>query len=256
MSAELDIVIPVYNERENIVRVLDSLRRHVRTPFRVLICYDRDDDNTLEALRDYPVEGFALGYVKNRGKGALGAVLSGFEASTAPAVLVLPADDDYNAPRLDPMMARFREGAEIVAASRFMAGGCMVGCPWLKAALVRASAFALHHLARVPTHDPSNGLRLFSKRVLDALPIESTVGFAYSIELLVKCHRLGWPIGEVPVSWFERTAGQSRFRVLRWLPQYLRWFGYAFATTFLFRGPGSVTLKVEDNPRREVDLAR
>jgi glycosyltransferase involved in cell wall biosynthesis len=254
MSAELEIVIPVYNERENIVRVLDSLRRHVKTPFRVLICYDRDDDNTLEALRDYPVEGFALGFVKNRGRGALGAVLSGFEASTAPAVLVFPADDDYNAPRLDLMMDRFREGCEIVAASRFMAGGCMVGCPWLKAALVRASAFALHHVARVPTHDPSNGFRLFSKRVLDTLPIESSVGFAYSIELLVKCHRLGWKIGEVPASWFERTSGQSRFRVLRWLPQYLRWFGYAFATTFLFRGPGSVKLK--DNPRREVDLAR
>jgi hypothetical protein len=254
MSAELDIVIPVYNERENIIRVLDSLRRHVRTPFRVLICYDRDNDNTLEALRDYPVEGFALDFVKNRGQGALGAVLSGFEASTAPAVLVFPADDDYNAPRLDVMMDRFRDGCEIVAASRFMAGGCMVGCPWLKAALVRASAFALHYVARVPTHDPSNGFRLFSKRVLGTLPIESTVGFAYSIELLVKCHRLGWPIGEVPVSWFERTAGQSRFRVLRWLPQYLRWFGYAFATTYLFRGPGSVTLKA--NAKREVDLAR
>ena len=76
------------------------------------------------------------------------------------------------------------------------------------------------------------------------IPIESTSGFAYSIELLVKCHRLGWKVGEVPVSWYERKAGQSRFRVLRWLPQYLRWFFYAFATTYLRRGPDTVTLKV------------
>jgi Oxidoreductase family, NAD-binding Rossmann fold/Oxidoreductase family, C-terminal alpha/beta domain len=110
----------------------------------------------------------------------------------------------------------------------------------------------IHHVARVPTHDPSNGFRLFSRRVLETIPIELKVGFAYSIELLVKCHRLGWKIGEVPVSWYERKSGQSRFRVLRWLPQYLRWFLYAFATMFLLRKPVSVMLK--KSGRREVSL--
>jgi hypothetical protein len=76
--------------------------------------------------------------------------------------------------------------------------------------------------------------------VLDEIPIESKVGFAYSIELLVKAHRLRWPIAEVPVSWFERKAGKSRFRTLGWLPQYSRWVFYALATTFLMRGPDSV----------------
>jgi glycosyltransferase involved in cell wall biosynthesis len=243
MTAELDIIIPVYNEGENIVRVLRSLQEHVRTPFRVLICYDHDEDNTLPAIRVGNLPGLDLQPVKNRGQGALGAILTGFEDSRAPAVLVLPADDDYNAPNLDRMVERWRAGCDIVAGSRFLPGGCMIGCPRLKATLVRLSAWALYHLARVPTHDPSNGFRLFSRRVLETIPIESTVGFAYSIELLVKCHRLGWKIGEVPVSWYERKAGQSRFRVLRWLPQYLRWFFYAFATTFLFRGPRSVLLK-------------
>jgi glycosyltransferase involved in cell wall biosynthesis len=240
---ELDIVIPVYNEGDNIALVLDSLRRGVKTPFRVLICYDRDEDSTLAALKDYRVEGFQLAYVKNRGRGALGAVLTGFDDSTAPAVLMYPADDDYNAPRIDPMMAKFRDGCDIVVACRFMPGGCMKGCPWLKATLVRVSAFVLHHLARLPSRDPSNGLRIFSRRVLDTIRIESTVGFAYSIELLVKCHRLGWRIGEVPASWFERRAGKSRFQVLKWVPQYLRWFRYAFATTWLRRGPETVPLK-------------
>lgn len=166
-------------------------------------------------------------------------MLTGFADSTAPAVLMYPADDDYNAPRIDQMMAKLRQGCDIVAASRFIPGGCMKGCPWLKAALVRTSAFALHYLARVPIHDPSNGLRIFSRRTLDMIPIESTVGFAYSIELLVKAHRLGWRIGEVPAGWFERRQGKSRFQVLKWIPQYLRWFFYAFATTFssAARGP-------------------
>lgn len=243
MAPELDIVIPVYNEGQNIVPVLDSFKRHAKTQFRVLICYDREEDNTLPVVRGYPTEGFTIQFVKNRGRGALGAVLTGFEDSTAPAVLMYPADDDYNAQQIDAMMEKFRNGCEIVAASRFIPGGCMKGCPWVKATLVRCSAFVLHYLARVPTRDPSNGLRIFSRRVLDTIPIESTVGFAYSIELLVKCHRLGWRIGEVPAGWFERRAGKSRFQVLKWVPQYLKWFRYAFATTYLFRGPASVKLK-------------
>jgi glycosyltransferase involved in cell wall biosynthesis len=240
---ELDIVIPVYNEGDNLRPVLESFRHHVKTPWRLLICYDRDEDNTLPVVRACQQEGFDIQLVKNRGRGALGAVLTGFADSTAPAVLMFPADDDFNAPRIDEMVALFRDGCEIVAASRFIPGGCMKGCPWLKAALVRVSAFTLHHLARVPSHDPSNGLRLFSRRVLDRIPIESEVGFAYSIELLVKTHRLGWRIGEVPAGWFERRAGKSRFQVLKWVPQYLQWFAYAFATTYLFRGPATVKLK-------------
>lgn len=240
---ELDIVIPVYNEGASIGPVLDSLRTHLRTPFRVLICYDRDDDDTLPALAPFEAAGMEIARVKNRGRGAFGAVVTGFASSRAPAVLVFPADDDYNAPRLDAMVAKFREGCDIVCASRFIPGGRMVGCPWLKAAIVRGSAFALHHLAGVPTRDSSNGFRLFSQRVLQSLSIESTEGFTYSIELLLKCHRLGWRIGEVPVEWHERRTGQSRFKVLRWLPAYFEWFSYAFATTYLRRGPGTVVVR-------------
>ena len=119
----------------------------------------------------------------------------------------------------------------------------MKGCPWLKALLVRSSAFALFHAARVPTHDPSNGFRLFSRRVLKTIPIESTIGFTYSLELLAKCHRLGWKIGEVPVAWHERKRGTSRFRVLKWMPHYLVWFFYCFVTALRLKAPASVKLK-------------
>jgi glycosyltransferase involved in cell wall biosynthesis len=245
MPAELDIVIPVYNEGQNIIPVLESLHRRVKTPFRVLIGYDDENDNTLSAIAQSPIAGLDVVPVRNRGRGALGAVLTGFAQSTAPAVMVLAADDDYNADKIDSMVQMFRTGCDVVVASRFMPGGCMRGCPWLKAMLVRSSAFVLYHVARLPTHDPSNGFRLFSRRLLQRVPIESTKSFAYSIELLVKCHRLGWKIGEIPVAWYERKHGSSRFRVIRWLPQYLVWFFYAFCTTYLFRSPDSVKTKLE-----------
>jgi glycosyltransferase involved in cell wall biosynthesis len=238
----LDIVIPVYQEGDSIIPVLESLRRSVTTPFRVLICYDHDEDTTLPAVRRYPHRSFELVLVKNRGVGAHGAVMTGFQASSAPAVLVLPADDTYNAGIIDRMVQMCDEGCEIVAASRLMSGGCMVGCPWLKHILVRTASATLFALARVPTHDATSGFRLFSRRVLDTIAIESSRGFAFSLELLVKCHRLRWKIGEVPAVWFERTTGQSRFRLFAWLPTYLRWYGYAFATTCLRRPASTVPL--------------
>ena len=246
--ADLDIVIPVYNEGYNIIAVLEGLRAAVRTPFHVLICYDRDDDDTLTALRHYEGPQFPLTAVKNRGVGAHGAVLTGFAASSAPAVLMFPADDTVNGPILDRMYEKIRDGCEIVAASRFMPGGSMNGCPWVKAVLVRTAAFTLHYFARIPTHDPTNGFRMFSRRVLDQIEIESSRGFTYSLELLVKAHRMGWKIGEVPAVWNERTRGSSRFRVFRWAGAYLTWYFYAFRTTWLRQRPDTVPLRSQRLP--------
>lgn len=238
---DLDIAIPVYNEGANIVPVLDALRAKVGTSFRVLIGYDRDDDDTLVALRGYA--GVPIEYVRNTGSGVGHAIRALLAATRAPAVLVMPADDSYNAGRVDPMYERIRSGADIVVGSRFIPGGGMHRCPLLKAILVRAAAWTLYHLARLPTHDPSNGFRMFSRRVLDAIPIESSMGWTFSIELVVKCHRLGGVIDEVPVEWHERTKGKSRFRLVSWLPYYLDWYRYAFATTWLLRPASSVTLR-------------
>ena len=157
--------------------------------------------------------------------------------------LVTPFAQDYNAPWLNEMIRRHRQGFDIVAASRFMPGGRMVGGPPLKVTMVRMAAWFMKHVARVPTHDASNGFRLFSRRVIEQIPVESNKGFAYSIEFLVKTHRLGWPITEVPVEWYERKAGESRFRIFAWLGVYLRWLFFALGTTYAGRGPASVALK-------------
>jgi len=262
-TAALDIIIPVYNEGENIIAVLNSLATHVKTPCRILICYDHDADTTLTVLKDFKTKQFCIEFVKNKKTGAHGAVTSGFEHSTAPAVLVFPADDTYNAPILDRMYEKLLSGCEIVAASRFMRGGRMEGCPWLKSILVRVASFTLNRIALIPIQDASNGFRMFSRRVLESIIIESNQGFTYSLELLVKCHRLRWKVGEVPASWFERSKGRSRFLVIKWLPAYLRWYFYGFLTTYLRRLPTTVPLKegssldpgnVHQSVRDEIDF--
>src|SRR5262245_14926388 len=131
MVAELDIVIPVFNEGRNIVRTLSALAGSLQTPARVLICYDHPEDDTLPAIRDNPqaYAGLAVELVRNQGRGAHAAVMAGFAKSSAPYVMMYPADDDYNAQKLDAMVACARAGCDIVCASRFMPGGSMVGCP-------------------------------------------------------------------------------------------------------------------------------
>jgi len=239
----LDIVVPVFNEGVNILRVLTSLEQFVQSSFRVLICYDDDDDDTIPAVASRRSSASRVSLIKNQGKGVLDAVKTGLAATTASAVLIIPADDDYNAGRIEAMMTKLHEGCDVVCASRFMPGGQVSDFPWLKAVLVRSSSFMLHHFGRLPTRDATNGLRLFSRRVVKRIPIHSTHGHAYSIELLVKAHRLGWRIAEVPAEWSNRNGQGSRFRVFRWMPSYLRWFCYVFATTYLRRGPATVRLR-------------
>ena len=127
----------------------------------------------------------------------------------------------------------FLEGNHIVAASRFMKGGSMLNCPLIKSILVRSASFSLYHLSSIPIKDASNGFRLFSRQLLNEVNIESKVGFAYSLELLAKCNRLKYKISEVPAQWEERSEGSSRFKVLKWLPQYLKWYIYGLSTTWL-----------------------
>ena len=230
----VDVIIPVYNEGQNIVRLLEAFEREVHSPIRILVCYDQDDDDTLKVLHAMDSR-FEIISVKNKGRFAHGAVITGFEYSGAQAVISYMADDDYNAGLIDKMIQLYWEGNDVVCASRFIAGGSMVGCPWLKSFLVRAASFTLYHFARLPTHDATNAFRLFSSQFLAKVHIESTEGFTYSLELLAKCHRLGLPVAELPAQWFERRKGTSRFQIFRWVSAYLHWYFYIFATTFLRR---------------------
>src|SRR5262249_12452622 len=152
MTPELDIVIPVYNEGRNIVAVLAALKRAGSTPARVLICYDHAGDDTPPAIPAHPPAHARppRGVVRHSRPRVHGPVLAGFAASTAPFILMFPADDHVNAPMLDRMVALARGGCDIVCASRFMPGGAMIGCPWLKAVLVRSANFTLRHVARLP----------------------------------------------------------------------------------------------------------
>jgi dolichol-phosphate mannosyltransferase len=236
-SAGVSLVIPVYNEAENVPALFESVLRNLGPDAEVLICYDADDDDTLPAAREWADRLPNLRLVKNQfGRGPLGAIKSGFDASTKPAMVVAMADlsDDFAC--IAPMLALYHEGCHVVAGSRYMKGGSQIGGPLIKRTLSRLAGVSLHYLVGLRTHDATNSFRLYSRKLLDAVTIESDGGFELGIELTVKAHLLGFKVGESPTTWLDRTAGTSRFRLWKWLPKYLRWYLRAIAGSWFRLG--------------------
>jgi dolichol-phosphate mannosyltransferase len=142
--------------------------------------------------------------------------------------------DGSDEPHLvDAMVALARDGADVVAASRYMAGGRQFGGPLLKRLMSRAAGLTLHWFAGVRTHDPTNNFKLYARRFLDAVLIESTAGFELALELTVKATLDGRTVAEVPTTWRDRTAGRSNFKLRKWLPHYLHWYRKAFVGRWL-----------------------
>ena len=232
---KLEIIIPVFNEGEKIIKLMDEFKKYIKTNFKVLICYDLDNDNLFEYQEKFSEYNFDINLIKNPQRGPLSAIRQGFLKGNSDAVIVYPADDFLNYQLLDKMYNKFTEGNEVVVASRFIKGGSMKNCPLIKSILVRFASYTLYLLSSIPVKDASNGFRLFSRKLLREVNIESQVGFAYSLELLVKCERLKYKIAEVPALWEERSEGSSRFKIFKWLPQYVKWYIYGLSTTWLKR---------------------
>jgi dolichol-phosphate mannosyltransferase len=101
--------------------------------------------------------------------------------------------------------------------------------------LSRTAGLTLHRLGGVATHDPTSNFKLYSRRFLDSVVIESKAGFELALELTVKATIAGGRVAEVPTTWRDRTAGSSNFRMRSWLPQYLRWYAVAMRSHWLGR---------------------
>lgn len=228
----ISIVVPVYNEDENIydcVRGLWGVLEH--DSHEILICYDFDEDTTVAAIGRMPDRPPSVRLVRNRlGPGPANAIRAGVADAKGDVVVVTMADLSDPPSVIPAMVDRVRQGgADVVSGSRYMRGGSQTGGPALKGFLARAAGLTLHAVAGIGTHDATNSFRAFSRRFLDAVEIESETGFTIGLELTVKAHIRGYRVDEVPSSWSDRSAGESRFRLAKWLPAYLRWFGVGLA---------------------------
>jgi dolichol-phosphate mannosyltransferase len=226
---EVSIILPVYNEGEAVEPVLRALDAAVQTPHELVVVYDFDGDSTVPVVQRLAAEMPSLQGLRNDlGRGVLNAMKAGIAGTTGPYVLISMADGSDDPTAVDRMVALAKGGADVVSASRYMKGGRQIGGPPLKRLMSRAAGLSLHWFARVPTHDPTNNFKLYSRRFLESTAIESTAGFELALELTVKATLDNRRIAEIPTTWRDRTAGKSNFKLRKWLPHYLHWYRVAF----------------------------
>src|SRR3990167_2480131 len=182
----LSIVMPVYNEGEVIDKTIGGVETKVKIPHELLIIFDMDEDTTVNTTRQLQKKYPNVKLVKNiYGKGALNALKTGLKKAEGEAVCVMMADLTDNPYVLNKMYSKFEKGFDVVAASRYMKGGRQIGGPILKQILSRAAGVSLHYLVGLPTYDATNSFRIYSKKFLDSVKIESDGGFELAIELTV-----------------------------------------------------------------------
>lgn len=235
MSLEkLSLIIPVYNEGEVILDTLYEIHNKVKTKHVILIVFDSDNDTTLETIRNSGHDLSNIQFVKNLyGKGALNAVKTGYRSVNTDYFLLVMADLADDISQVDRMVSLLDQGFDVVCGSRYMRGGRQIGGGLIKKTLSRAAGVSLHVLTGIPTHDITNSFKMYKTSILDKVTFESTAGFEILMELIVKAHLLGYKITEIPSTWKDRKAGDSRFNLSGWIKHYIRWYLYAIKHTYV-----------------------
>jgi len=231
VTVPISVVVPVYNEGEEIVPFLDRLFEWVTVPCEVFAVYDTPEDTTVPHLVEYAAREVRLKPTHNTyGPGPARALRYGLEHATAEIIVVIMADGSDDPQQIDDLAHLVERGVVVAAASRYVQGGQQVGGPFLKSLMSRLAGLSLFYIARVGTRDASNSFKAYDRSFVEKVGIESDAGFEMGLEMVAKARRHRLPVAELPTIWLDRQTGQSNFKVRAWIPRYLRWYRYAFGS--------------------------
>jgi dolichol-phosphate mannosyltransferase len=229
-SLRVTVVIPAYNEGTRIVPVLDRLLEAVTLTCEILVVVDSPDDTTLPVVDAYSGDdhGAVRAVVNDYGRGPAHAIRYGIHRAQAPVVVVTMADGCDDPRQIDELTRLVERGVVVAAASRYMPGGQQVGGPLIKRLLSGSAGRTLYWFARVGTRDATNSFKAYRKAFVEEVGIDSRDGFEIGLELTAKARRRRLPVAEIPTIWLDRPAGDSSFKMVKWLPKYLRWYRFAY----------------------------
>lgn len=224
---ELTLVVPVYEEKENIIPFLNEVVYKIEKPHKVLIIYDEDSDSTLEKMEEAKSIHPHIAFVKNSyGTGVINAFKTGYAMADSRYTVAIMADLSDMPETVNEMYRRIQKGYDLVVGSRYVKGGAKVGGPLIKLLLSRVANLSLHLLTGIPTHDMTNAFIMYRRNVLEQIDICSNGGFEISMEIIGKAYLHGYRITEVPTVNRNRTGGKSKFKLLSWIIKYLYWYVY------------------------------
>ena len=205
------IVLPTYNEAENIVLLLPQL---LELPVDVCVVDDGSPDGTGDIADEWAAREARVRVVHRSGKLGLGtAYIAGFRVALAAgydAALTMDADFSHNPKYIPAMLAKLAD-ADLVIGSRYVRGG-EVRYPWHRRMLSKVSNFVARLLLGYTAHDCTAGFRLYRSAVLRAMPLDRIFsnGYSFLTETMWHVQRAGFRIAETPIVFEDRVRGQSK----------------------------------------------
>ena len=219
-TPDLAVVIPAWNERENLELLLPALKEVLAglgLTAEIVVADGGSHDGTREAAER---RGARVVLQEERGYG--GALLAGFAATGAPYIVTMDADLSHRPVFLEEFWKQ-RDEAEVLIASRYVAGG-RADMGWFRRLLSRILNRTYRRALSLPLRDLSSGFRMYRRDALAGLPLQAR-DFDVLEEILIRVHCEGWRILEVPFHYMARGSGRSHARLFK--------FGWAFLKTLV-----------------------
>ncbi|MDP4284673.1 MAG: polyprenol monophosphomannose synthase [Bacteroidota bacterium] len=211
------LIIPTYNEKENVALILKSVFE-LQQNFHVLIIDDGSPDGTADIVRNhfavYPGKLFLEERESKLGLGT--AYIHGFRWALHKGyqfIFEMDADFSHNPKDLDRLyLACKTGGADVSVGSRYIPGGKIENWPGIRVNLSKGGSLYTRLITRMPIKDPTAGFVCYTNRVLEAINLDqiSFVGYAFQIEMKFAAWKLGFKIKEVPITFMDRKFGVSK----------------------------------------------
>lgn len=207
------VVLPTFNERENLARVVAGVRE---LGHQVLVVDDASPDGTGRLADELAASDAGVNVLHRDRKLGLGsAYQAGFTwgLERGHALLVeMDADGSHLPTYLDPLVAAAEVGRGLAVGSRWMPGGSVVGWGPARHLLSRGANFYARAMLRLPVRDATSGFRCYTRELLEKIDLDSVVsqGYSFQIEMVFRTLRLGYRVVEIPIRFEDRTLGTSK----------------------------------------------
>jgi dolichol-phosphate mannosyltransferase len=213
-SERVLVVIPTYQERDNIERILSRVV-HAVPSAHVLVVDDGSPDGTgkiADEIADVDERVHVLHRTEKNGLGA--AYVAGFDWGLDHGydVLVEMDADGSHAPEQLPRLLTALERADLVLGSRYVPGGAVVNWPRRREVLSRGGNLYVRMALGLPLRDATGGYRVFRRQVLDGIDYAGVAseGYCFQVDLARRAMDAGFRVVEVPITFVERTRGESK----------------------------------------------
>jgi dolichol-phosphate mannosyltransferase len=234
---KLSVVIPAYNEENNLPVVLDELRtvlRGERIPHEIIVVNDNSKDGTANVIRSFMAVDANIRTINRQPPGGFGrAIRTGLELVTGDVVVPYMADCSDHPRDVVAYYRKIEEGYDCVFGSRFVRGSTVVNYPRVKLIANRIVNKCIQWLFWSPFNDLTNAFKAYRTTVIHDSGPYRACHFNITIEMSLSAIIRNYRIAEIPISWTGRTWGSSNLRLREMGRRYLSTLVKMLAEYFL-----------------------